>query len=209
MDQPTAPRPKPKKPKPGPRRNFSPDMQRMNTIQKCQKALRDLVKKGYITDPEAALRYEQGWDPAVEMAVMSIEPDTPKPLKGYLLGKLNDSLHISATDRARLDAGDIGGATIHISIEGYAAGPQRAAIEPPTQRVGIPALDVVAADREVPLHRGSAPTPDMKAPRYAEYRIENGEAVAEEVVVTPLAASNDETVINDGYGHSYKIKRSI
>ena len=49
---------------------------------------------------------------------MSVEPDTPKPLKGYLLGKLNDSLHISATDRARLDAGDVGGATIHIPIEG-------------------------------------------------------------------------------------------
>jgi hypothetical protein len=47
---------KPKRPKPGPKKNFSPNSQRMNTIQKCQKALRDLVRKGFITDPDAASR---------------------------------------------------------------------------------------------------------------------------------------------------------
>jgi hypothetical protein len=204
MDQPTNPPPtKKKKPRPGPKKNFSPDMQKFNTVQKCQKALRDLVKKGYITDPEAALRYEQGWDPAVEMAVMSVEPDTPKPLKGYLLGKLNDSLHISATDRARLEAGDLGGATIHISIAGYAAGPERIAIEPPTpQRVGIPALDLIKADPEVARHRGTPITPEPTGPRYAEYRVENGVAVAEEVVV--VTATPDETI--ETFGATVRIK---
>jgi len=84
---------------------------------------------------------------------MSVEPDTPKPLKGYLLGKLNDSLHISATDRARLDAGDVGGATIHIPIEGWAAGNPTPAIE------ARPAIDVIRTDSMVAMHRNSPTTP--------------------------------------------------
>jgi hypothetical protein len=195
---------KKKKPRPGPKKNFSPDMQKFNTVQKCQKALRDLVKKGYITDPEAALRYEQGWDPAVEMAVMSVEPDTPKPLKGYLLGKLNDSLHISATDRARLEAGDLGGATIHISIAGYAAGPERVAIEPPTPRqVGVPSLDVVAADRELPLHRNSAPTPEPAVEKYQAFDVIDGVAQPITIDRNP-AATADETI--DSFGTTVRIR---
>jgi hypothetical protein len=199
--------PAPKRPKPGPKKNFSPGMQRMNWIFKCQKAAQELHKKGRISDPDLAERVAQGWDPDIELMVMTLKPDLPDTIKAAILLKMHQDKTISATDRARLEAGFDGPAQIAITIAAYAAGPQaRTEIEPPhPPRVGIPALDVVAGDREVPLHRSTPPTPEVKAPKYASYEVVDG--VAEPITSdSKPTATADETI--DSFGTTVRIRET-
>ena len=60
-----------KRPRPGPKRHFKPEVLQMNKIHSYQKALRELVKSGGISDPDVIARIESGWHPAIELAVMS------------------------------------------------------------------------------------------------------------------------------------------
>ena len=201
------------RPRPGPKKNFSPDSARMNIINACRKALTDLVKRGGVSDPELARRIEAGWNPAVELAVMSVQPDLPTPVKTIILKVLLENGVVSATDQARLDAGMDGPSQITIHIEGFAQGRSAealAAIEPPRVKTGMPALDVIASDRELTAHRGnSVPTPAPQAPQYQRFHLEGEEVVPDPdgALPRPVEAEPVETEVVDGYGVQYRIKR--
>ena len=121
----------------------------MNQIHHYQKALRELVKTGGVTDPDLAARIEAGWHPGVELAVMSVRPDLPDPIKTVILKVLLENTVVSATDRARLDAAVDSPTTISISIAGWAAGhggPSAVDITP--KAIDVPAIvDYTQADR--------------------------------------------------------------
>ena len=200
------------RPRPGPKKNFSPDSARMNIINACRKALTDLVKRGGVSDPELARRIEAGWNPAVELAVMSVQPDLPTPVKTIILKILLENGVVSATDQARLDAGMDGPSQITIHIEGFAQGrsPEAlAAIEPPRVKTGMPALDVIASDKEVVEHRNSKPTAAPVEPQYRRHHVEGEEVVpdADGAIPHPVEVEPADTEIIDSYGTSYRIKR--
>jgi hypothetical protein len=138
----------------------------MNQIHSYQKALRELVKTGGVTDPDLAARIEAGWHPGIELAVMSVRPDLPDAIKTVILKVLLENTVVSATDKARLDAGVDSPTQINISIAGWAAG-QR---EPSAVEVKPAAalLDYTQADRPQ-MHRTSPPQPGPTEPRYQEY----------------------------------------
>jgi hypothetical protein len=196
---------KPKRPKPGPKRNFSSEQARMNAINSYRKALRALVKTGGVSDPALATRIEQGWHPGTELAVMSIRPDLPDAIKTIILKTLLEHSFISETDQARLDAGFDGPAHISITIDSYAAGPQRTAIEPPRTD-----FDVIASDREVLAHRNSPATPEPAVEKYQTFDVVDGVAKPVTSESNPPATTvDDPVVITDGVGNTYTVKRSV
>lgn len=175
---------KKKRPKPGPKKNFSPETARMNNIHACQKALRELVKSGGISDPDVAARIEQGWNPAVELAVLSVKPDLPDPVRTVVLKILLENVSISATDRARLEAGESAPTAINITIASWAAshgGPK--AIEPAPV-----AIDYVKTDTAAQAHRGAPPAPDVpEQPAYQEMEMRpDGGGVERPVPIEPV-----------------------
>ena len=105
-----------KRPKPGPKRNFKPEVLQMNQIRSYQKALRELVKTGSVTDPDLATRIEAGWHPGIELAVMSVRPDLPDPIKTVISKVLLENTVVSATDKARLEAAVDSPTSINIMI---------------------------------------------------------------------------------------------
>jgi hypothetical protein len=48
---------------------------------RCQRAMRELERTGFIEDAALRKRIREGWDPAVEIAVMSTRPDLPEMLE--------------------------------------------------------------------------------------------------------------------------------
>ena len=48
---------------------------------RCQRAMRELERTGFIEDAALRRRISQGWDPAVEIAIMSTRPDLPEFLE--------------------------------------------------------------------------------------------------------------------------------
>ena len=71
--------------------------------------------------------------------------------------------------------------------------------------VAMRPLDVVAGDREVPLHRSTPPTPEVKAPKYASYEVVDG--VAEPITSdSKPTATADETI--DSFGTTVRIRET-
>ena len=149
---------KKKRPKPGPKRNFKPEVAQLTNIHACQKALRELVKSGGISDPDPIARIEAGWNPAVELAVLSVKPDLPDPVRTVVLKILLENVSISATDRARLEAGVDSPTQINISIASWAAGAQPKAVDV-KPALDVPAIDYVATDSASQAYRGAPPPP--------------------------------------------------
>src|SRR5690242_12317881 len=141
---------KKKRPKPSPKKNFKPEVLQMNEIHSYQKALRELVKTGGITDPDLATRIEAGWHPGIELAVMSVRPDLPDAIKTVILKVLLENTVISATDKARLEAAETSPASINIVIAPWAAATAPKAIE--HQPVEV---DYVTTDRTAQNFRQS------------------------------------------------------
>jgi hypothetical protein len=211
MDQPTTP----KRVKPvGNRRKTradlpaNPDLNKLDEKTKwhvftvCRDELRKMKAEGvWDGDPET-------WHPARPLVRLIEDPACPQAIKVLCIKELMPHVAIDLATQARIDANMDGPAHITVHIESYAAGSQSAAaaLEPP-RRVDIPALDVVASDPEVVMHRNSPVTPDVNVPKYREYRVENGEAV-EEGVVTPEPLT-DDVVVTDTIGNTYTIKRSV
>jgi hypothetical protein len=111
---------------------------------------------------------------------------------------------------ARIEANMDGPSHISISIAGYAAGPLAPAAIGTPRKINIPALDVVANDREAPLHKDSVATPESDRSTYQEYDVNDGTAVAREDEPTGSKPATDEpVVITDGVGNSYRITRPV
>jgi len=92
---------------------------------------------------------------------------------------------------------------IIVRIENYAASRPTelaSAVKPPP-KVGIPALDAIASDREVSLHRNSPPTPEPKVPKYEAFSVVDG--VAQPVTSGGNPAA-DETI--DSFGTTVRIR---
>ena len=182
---------KKKRPRPGPKRNFSPETARMNNIHACQKALRELVKSGGISDPEIAARIEAGWNPAVELAVLSVKPDLPDPVRTVVLKILLENVSISATDRARLEAGESAPTAINITIASWAAshgGPKAVEVKPAVaiDYNSTDSIDYTQADRPH-MHRTSPPTEAPEQPAYQEMEMRpDGGGVERPVPIEPV-----------------------
>src|SRR5689334_23115501 len=126
----------------------------MNEIHNYQRALRELVRSGGVTDAALAARIEQGWHPGIELAAMSVRPDVPDATRVLILKVLLENTVISATDRARLAAAETSPTSINITIAPWAAASQAKAIEHrPDDRA--PAVDVVATDKTIRSFRQS------------------------------------------------------
>lgn len=159
---------KKKRPRPGPKRNFSPEVAQLNNIHACQRALKELVRTGGISDFDVIARINAGWNPAVELAVLSVKPDLPDPVRTVVLKILLENVSISATDRARLEAGESSPTAINITIASWAASHGGTkAIEP-----AAVAIDYVASDAAAQAHRGAPPQPEPTEPAYREYQME-------------------------------------
>jgi hypothetical protein len=160
---------------------------------------RDLIgmaNDGYFDNwPDIKHRVLEGYNPLLELAAMSLT--APGESQRIIAAKIvSEFVYVPLAHSAE----PVSANAISIHIEPYARG-DVAAIEPPR-----PAVDVVAADRDVPLHRSSPATPAPTEPQYAEFEVIDGAAVA--VEPTPDASATEETVIEDGYGNSYRLTRS-
>jgi hypothetical protein len=152
-----------KRPKPGPKRNFKPEVLQMNEIHSYQRALRELVRSGGVTDPDVAARIEAGWHPGIELAVMSVRPDLPDAIKTVILKVLLENTVISATDKARLEAAETSPASINIVIAPWAAAQQPKAIEHRAAEV-----DYISTDKTAQTFRQSPPSQAPIEPAYQE-----------------------------------------
>jgi hypothetical protein len=143
------------------------------------------------------------------------DPACPQAIKVLCIKELMPHVAIDLATQARIDANMDGPAHITVHIEPYAQGkltaiePPRPAIETPVMRkVGIPALDVVATDPEVVVHRNSPVRPDVNVPKYESYEVIGG--TPERVVVaSPISSTDDLTVITDTAGNTFTVTRSI
>ena len=90
---------------------------------------------------------------------------------------------IDKATQAKIDAG-ISDGQITIHIEPYAQSRPVPAIEAPRQVLPLrqPQVDVVANDKEVPLHRNTPPTPEPKVEKYAQFEVVDG--VAQPIVTS-------------------------
>ena len=57
-----------------------------------QRALKELVREGYVQDPALRKRIRDGWHPGVEMAVMTTRPDLPDLIRATCYKVLLDSM---------------------------------------------------------------------------------------------------------------------
>jgi hypothetical protein len=152
-----------------------------------------MANDGYFDNwPDVKHRVLEGYNPLLELAVMSVT--APGESQRIIAAKIVSEFTFVPLAHS---AEPVSANAISITIESYAQSRPALAVE------ARPAIDVVQTDPEVQLHRSTPATPDVKAPRYAEYRIEHGEAVKEEIV-TPSAATNEETI--DSFGTTVRIR---
>jgi hypothetical protein len=205
VDQPTYKRPRPV----GNRRKtvkdlpaeYSSDLSekvKWDVVAVCRHELRKMKKQGaWDGDPES-------WHPAKYLTRVVEDETIHHPVRVVAAKELMPYFGIDKATLARIEAGlGDSGAHITVHIEGYAASKSAPAIETPK-----PAIDVVARDPEVATHRNSPATPDVSTPKYREFEVIDGDAVA--FTAAPVHTTDDDpVVITDGVGNTYKITRRI
>jgi len=133
-------------------------------------------------------RIEAGWHPGIELAVMSVRPDLPDAIKTVILKVLLENTVVSATDKARLEAGESAPTAIKITIASWAAshGGPKAVETKPAIKPAV-AIDHVATDSDVHAHRGTPPQPYPTEPKYQEYDLfRDGGGVERPVPIEPV-----------------------
>lgn len=108
------PKPRPRTVKPG-----SEEAQ-VSLVKRLDRALREYERDGHVSDPELAKRIRAGWNPGIEMAIMTMKPDINDGIKSLLLKALLDAEMRAAEIAARSFQGDT---SISISIAPWAQGP--------------------------------------------------------------------------------------
>ena len=143
-----------KKPRP---RTVKPDSEegQISLVKRLDRALREYERNGRVADPELAARIRAGWNPGIEMAIMTMRPDINDVVKSVLLKALLDAEIRAAEISARSFQGDT---SIQVLIAPWAAGPGGA------PRLAAPARTVeaeVVRDAEEVAHSGmnSSPAP--------------------------------------------------
>ena len=203
---------KPKRPRPvGNRRKtvkdlppeYSADLSekiKIDVVAVCKHELRKRKKEGkYDGNPD-------DFHPARYLANVVEDETVYHPLRLMAAKELMPYFGIDKATQAKIDAGITDG-HITVHIESYAQSRPAPAIEQATPRE-VGAIDVVASDKELPAHRSTPVTPDVNIPRYAEYRVQNGEAIAE-VVEPPSVTTDEPVVITDTAGNTFTVKRRV
>jgi len=179
---------------------YSPDLPekvKWDVVAVCRHELRKRKREGrYDGNPD-------DFHPARYLANVVEDETVAHPIRVVAAKELMPYFGIDKATLARIEAG-LGndGAHITVVISDYAAGKPTPAIE------AKPAIDVVRTDTAVGLHRGTPVTPEPKLEKYAQFEVIDGTA---QPIVTSEGkiATADETIIDDGYGNSYRIKGSI
>jgi hypothetical protein len=84
-----------------------------------QRALKELVREGYVQDPALRKRIAAGWHPGIEMAVMTTQPDLPDLIRATCYKVLLDSM---ATEQ-KLNSSEPNDLKITVVVPAWAAGP--------------------------------------------------------------------------------------
>jgi hypothetical protein len=170
-------------------------------LMQLKRDLIGMANDGYFDNwPDVKNRVLEGYNPLLELAAMSLT--APGESQRIIAAKIVSEFTFVPLAHS---AEPVSANAITIHIEPYAQGRLVSAMEPPApHRVGIPAIDVVGADRELPLHRNSAPTPEPAVAKYAEFEVINGDARPVVTSESKNAATADETI--DSFGTTVRIR---
>jgi len=179
-------------------------------LQQLKRDLVGMANDGYFDNwPDVKSRVLEDYNPLVELAIAGLT--SPGDSQRIIANKIVAEFCFVPLAHAAEPPSESRAITIH--IENYATGRSAqapAAIEPPRVKTGMPALDVIASDREVTAHRGnSAPTPAPQMPQYQKFHVEGEEVVpdADGAIPRPVQVEPVDTEIIDSYGQQYRIKR--
>ena len=170
-------------------------------LMQLKRDLIGMANDGYFDNwPDVKHRILEGYNPLLELAVMSVT--APGESQRIIAAKIVSEFTFVPLAHS---SEPITANAITIHIEPYAQSRPVPAIE------AKPAIDVVASDPEVELHRNSPFTPAPKQlPKYQEYGVPDGTTVANEDEPPALEpATGEPVVITDGVGNSYRITRTV